>query len=705
LREAPEKSGLRAVVSSGAKGRPARRTYLYQSNMSEQESGAGQTSHGTQPMGNKALIGLCLGALGVVFGDIGTSPLYTMSEIFFGHGGVSNTPEHIIGATSIILWGLILVVTMKYVAFVLRADHDGEGGGFALLALLSGQNTGAVRAIGYALVLAAGLLYGEGVITPAISVLSAVEGLKFVTNTFEPYILPITCGIIIALFWVQKRGTHAVGVWFGPVVLLWFLSLAALGLSGIIRDPRILSAFNPLNALWFLYDCGIHGSLMALGTVVLAVTGCEALFADMGHFGRRAIQIAWLAVPFPALMLIYLGQGAWLYSGSPVEGNNLFFSMVPSWGLIPMVILATAATVIASQSLISGAFSVTRQAIALGLFPRLRIEHTNDEHMGQVYIPAVNWALAVGCLLLVVTFRSSSALAAAYGFAVCGVMAVTSLGMWALARYRWGWSTARATLIFGSFFLVDSILLVATSLKFMDGGWVPLVLGSIVFMVMLTWKWGRAEVAAGLEEQVEPETVAEMLARRKAGDWVQSKRSIVVMSSRPIDSLDDHVPAVLKMFHQRFGITPRHIIFVTVIQEKRPVVSWRERVEFVEFCRDEVLGSVVALRLHYGYMEVPSVRKALATAKDKNKLRLPGSAKRWLVLVGQDHLHYKGKSLLVLLRLKLFGFMLRNSVPAHQYLGLGDDSGVISEVLHVNLWGGSKVTPAETRTAAHPTRA
>jgi KUP system potassium uptake protein len=284
-------------------------------------------------------------------------------------------------------------------------------------------------------------------------------------------------------------------------------------------------------------------------------------------------------------------------------------------------------------------------------------------------------------------------------------MAVTSLGMWALARYRWGWSTARATLIFGSFFLVDSILLVATSLKFMDGGWVPLVLGSIVFMVMLTWKWGRAEVAAGLEEQVEPETVAEMLARRKAGDWVQSKRSIVVMSSRPIDSLDDHVPAVLKMFHQRFGITPRHIIFVTVIQEKRPVVSWRERVEFVEFCRDEVLGSVVALRLHYGYMEVPSVRKALATAKDKNKLRLPGSAKRWLVLVGQDHLHYKGKSLLVLLRLKLFGFMLRNSVPAHQYLGLGDDSGVISEVLHVNLWGGSKVTPAETRTAAHPTGA
>ena len=435
---------------------------------------------------------------------------------------------------------------------------------------------------------------------------------------------------------------------------------------------------------------------------LLAITGCDALYADMGHFGRKAIRISWYLVPFPALILIYLGQGAWMLSGGEINQNNVFFSMVPSWGLIPMVVLATAATVIASQALITGAFSVTRQAIALGLFPRLRIEHTSGEHMGQVYLPAVNWALLAGCITLVFVFRSSSALASAYGFAVCGVMAITSMGMIAVARTRWNWSWYRIIPIFGTFLVGDLVLLTASSLKFVEGGWMPCVIALILFIMMRTWKWGRAEVAAGLGEQVEPETVAEMLARRKAGDWAQSKRSVVVMSSRPIDSLDDHVPAVLKMFHQRFGITPRHIIFVTVIQEKRPVVPRRERVDFVEFCRDEELGSVVALRLHYGYMDVPMVRKALATAKEKNRLRLPGNPKRWLVLVGQDHLHYKGRGWLLPLKLKLFAFMLRNSVPAHQYLGLGDDTGVISEVLHVNLGAGPKPA-SDHQTALHQT--
>ena len=687
-----------------------KRNFLYQSNMSEQESGAGQTSHGTHAMSNKALAGLCLGALGVVFGDIGTSPLYTMSELFFGLHRVALSPQNVMGATSLIIWGLFLVVSLKYVTFVLRADFEGEGGGFALHALLSGDNRKTRRFIQFALVLAAGLLYGEGIITPAISVLSAVEGLKFVTNAAEPYVVYIAVGIIVGLFAVQSKGTGKVGVWFGPVVLLWFLSLAALGVYGISKDPYILHAVNPLNAIRFLMDCGIHGSLVALSTAVLAITGCEALYADLGHFGRRATRLAWLAIPFPALILVYLGQGAWLHggltianSGLDVQNNSLFFSMVPKALLLPMVALATMATVIASQALISGAFSVTRQAIALGLFPRLKIAHTSDEHMGQVYLPAVNWALAVGCILLTITFQTSSSLAAAYGFAVCGVMAVTSMGMWAVSQAIWGWSLARATALFGSFLLLDLVLLTAASLKFSDGGWIPCVLGIIVFAVMTTWKWGRAEVATGIEEQLEPETVREMMMRRRENDWVQSKRSVVVMSSKPIDSLDDHVPAVLKLFHQRFGITPRHIIFVTVVQEKRPVVVRDERVEFVEFCRDEVLGSVVALRLHYGYMETPSVRKALALRKEKNKLRLPGSAKRWLVLVGQDHLHYKGKSPVVALRLKLFGFMLRNSVPAHQYLGLGDDTGVISEVLHVNLRGGSKASTIDSRTSIHPT--
>ena len=671
--------------------------------MSDQGSGAGQTSHGTQPTSTKALIGLCLGALGVVFGDIGTSPLYTMSEIFFGHGGLQRTPLHILGATSLIIWGLMLVVSVKYVSFVLRADHDGEGGVFALHALLSSGNTRWIHAIRAGLVLAAGLLYGDGIITPAISVMSAVEGLKVVTHTFEPFVIPITVVIIGALFSVQSKGTERMGAWFGPIVLAWFLSLAALGIHGISRDFGILAAFNPLHALHFLQDCGLHGALVALGTALLAITGCEALYADMGHFGRRSIRISWYVVPFPALILVYLGQGAWMLSGGPIDQNNVFFSMVPSSLLIPMVCLATAATVIASQALITGAFSVTRQAIALGLFPRLRIEHTSGEHMGQVYLPAVNWALLVGCLTLVFVFQSSSALASAYGFAVCGVMAITSLGMIAVARSRWNWSWFRILPIFGTFLIADLVLLTASSLKFVEGGWMPCVIAFLLFVMMRTWKWGRAEVAAGIGEQVEPETVAEMLARRKANDWAQTKRSIVVMSSKPIDGPDDHVPAVLKMFHQRFGITPRHIIFVTVVQEKRPVVLRRDRVEFVEFCRDEEFGSVVALRLHYGYMEVPSVRKALAAAKEINGLRLPGNPKRWLVLVGQDHLHYKGDSLLMKFKLKLFAFMLRNSVPAHQYLGLGDDTGVISEVLHINLGETSKTPASDNRTAMYQT--
>jgi KUP system potassium uptake protein len=673
--------------------------------MSEQESGAGQTSHGTQAMSKKAFAGLCLGALGVVFGDIGTSPLYTMSEIFFGHGGLERTDLHVIGATSLIVWALMLVVSVKYVSFVLRADHDGEGGVFALHALLSNGSSLWVHGIRAALILAAGLLYGDGIITPAISVLSAVEGIKVVTHTFEPYVIPITAGIIIALFSVQRKGTEKMGAWFGPIVLLWFLSLGALGIHGMSREggSGILAAFNPINALLFLQDCGLHGALVALSMGLLAITGCEALYADMGHFGRESIRLSWYLVAFPALILIYLGQGAWMLSGGPIEQNNVFFSMVPQGLLIPMVVLATAATVIASQALITGAFSVTRQAIALGLFPRLRIEHTSDEHMGQVYLPAVNMALLLGCLTLVFVFQSSSALASAYGFAVCGVMAITSAGMIAIARTRWKWSWFRILPIFGTFLVADLVLLTASSLKFVEGGWMPCVIALIIFIMMKTWKWGRAEVAAGLEEQVEPETVKEMLARRKGSDWVQTKRSVVVMSSRPIDSLDDYVPAVLKMFHQRFGITPRHIIFVTVVQEKRPVVPRKERVEFVEFCRDQALGSVVALRLHYGYMQVPSVRKALVNGKDKNGLRLPGNPMRWLVLVGQDHLHYKGKGWLVTLKLKLFAFMLRNSVPAHQYLGLGDDSGVISEVLHVNLRSGSKAAGTDGQTSVHPT--
>jgi KUP system potassium uptake protein len=646
----------------------------------------GASHHGSHDPSNRALLLLCLGALGVVFGDIGTSPLYTMSEIFFGHAAIPLTPQHVLGATSLIVWGLILIVTIKYVVFVLRADHAGEGGGFALLALLTGYDRRPVPGIRIALVFAAGLLYGEGIITPAISVLSAVEGIKLVTHGLDRIIVPVTAAILIVLFAVQRGGTARVGALFGPVVMLWFIAMGVLGGYGVAHGPAILGAINPWHAIAFLYDCGPVGAFGALGSALLAITGCEALYADMGHVGRRAIRLSWLSVAFPSLVLIYLGQGAWLLSGQPVSSENVFYSMVPSWGLFPMVMLATSATIIASQALITGAFSVTRQAIALGLFPRVAIVHTSGEHMGQVYLPAINFALMAGCLMLVFTFESSTALAAAYGFAVCGVMTITSISMWMLSILRWNWSRFRAAAVFGPFLLIDLLLLSSASLKFPQGGWVPFLVGLATFGIMTTWKWGRRHIAEGLREVSEDgDTVGDLLLARREGKLPQAQRSIVVMTSRLIDDLSDRLPPVLQTFHERFGITPRHIIFLTVVQEPVPKVKRSQRYEVHTFCRDQAAGSVVSVRMHYGYMDSPNIRRALFKAKEQHQIRVPGDPRRWLVLVGQENLIWKQTSAFVRARLALFKFMLRNSVPAHLYFGLGADSGVITETIHIRL--------------------
>ena len=664
-------------------------------------------AHGTagaSRQSTRALLALCLGALGVVFGDIGTSPLYTMSEIFYGQGQVALTPEHVLGATSLVLWSITLAVSVKYIGYVVRADHEGEGGAFALLALLNGGNRGFMRWVGLALILASGLLYGDGIITPAISVLSAVEGMKVAMPSLESSVVPVTVVILLGIFGVQRQGTGKVGAFFGPVVLLWFAVLGVLGLNSVIENPGILQALNPWYAVKLLASGNFMATLYAMGAALLSVTGCEALYADLGHFGRRAIRLSWMTVAYPGLAFSYLGQGAWLYAGKPVVEHQVFYSTVPESLLIPTVLLATGATIIASQALISGAFSVTKQAIALGLFPRLAIVHTSGSNMGQIYVPALNAALCVGCVLLVVTYKSSTALAAAYGFAVCGVMAITSVGVGLVAIKKWGWKPWRAALLFGAFLAFDVFLWVASSLKFFEGGWVPFLIGISLFGVMTTWRWGRAHISQGLANVTEESpTIAELVDIKKAGHNLQAPRSVVVMTSKPIVDPEDRVPAVLHTFRERFGITPRHVIFFTVVQERLPKVRREQRWEATTFLRDPTAGSIVSLRVHYGYMETPNIRRSLIRAKEHHQVRVPGDPRRWLVLVGQEHIISGHQPLYRRARMAMFRAMMRNSVPAHLYFGLGSDTGVIAETIYIRMAETVASLKEAARSVAAPT--
>ncbi|HSL71609.1 MAG TPA: KUP/HAK/KT family potassium transporter, partial [Longimicrobiales bacterium] len=440
------------------------------------------------------LLILTLGALGVVYGDIGTSPLYAIRESFNPAHGLLATPHNVLGVLSLVFWALVLVIVVKYLGFMMRADNRGEGGILALLALFASES-GTTARVGRRAVLlllalfGASLLYGEGVITPAISVLSAVEGLEVVTPRFAPVVVPITIIILTGLFMVQRHGTARVGAIFGPITLLWFLSMAVLGIRGIVRHPQVLAAVSPWYAVEFFQRNGLTGYLV-LGAVVLAITGAEALYADMGHFGVKPIRWGWFAVAFPALILNYFGQGALLLTATePIE--NPFFALVPRSLLYPMVGIAMAATVIASQALISGAFSLTQQAVQLGYLPRVRIVHTSAAKVGQIYVPDVNKALAVACIALVLNFRSASALAAAYGLAVVGTMAIGTILFSAVARTRWHWSWTKVTAFAAVFLTIELALLGANAVKLTSGAWLPLVLGTATFILMSTWKRGR----------------------------------------------------------------------------------------------------------------------------------------------------------------------------------------------------------------------
>jgi KUP system potassium uptake protein len=546
---------------------------------------------------------LTLGSIGVVYGDIGTSPLYALREAVVAAVGGDGMPsrEAVLGVLSLILWALIVVVTLKYVVILLRADNKGEGGTLALMALAQhaiGRSVGALVLLG---VVSGALFYGDAVITPALSVLSAIEGLKIVTPAFDPYVVPITVVILVALFAVQSRGTASVAAFFGPIMLIWFAVIAIGGVWQIAADPGVLAAINPVHGLRFLAGHGIIG-LVTLGAVFLAVTGAEALYADLGHFGRLPIQSAWIAVVLPSLALNYLGQGA-LVLANPKAIENPFFLMYPDWALLPMVVLATVATVIASQAVITGAYSLTQQAIQLGLLPRFEIRHTSATQAGQIYMPRVNTMLLLGVLLLVALFRSSSALASAYGIAVTGTMVVTGMMAIVVVNRDWRWPLWAAALLIAPFLLIDMTFLGANLLKVLEGGWMPLALGALVMTLMYTWRRGSRLLYDKTRKTEVPLDPLVASLERKPPHRVPG--TAVFLTSDPTCA-----PTAMMHSLKHYKVLHEHNVILTIESAPVPRIDPSERVHI------EPLGqSFARVRLRFGFMESPNVPRALAIAR------------------------------------------------------------------------------------------
>ncbi len=639
-------------------------------------------------MSNKKtpLLVLAFGALGVVYGDIGTSPLYAINEIFFGRGG-KYSPSNVVGLISVVLWALILIVAIKYVIFVLRADNDGEGGVFALVALLRRHKVKTAAVLALVLTFGAGLLFGDGIITPAISVLSAVEGLKIATPALASFVIPITIAILTGLFLVQRKGTAVIGKVFGPIILLWFITIAALGIRQLIIEPSILRSFNPLEAIQFIIRTKPYELLIILGSVMLVVTGGEALYADMGHFGRSPIRLSWFTVVMPCLMLSYLGQGAYLLSHKPVADSNIFFSMVPHTLLYPMVILAAFATVIASQALISGAFSLASQGIALGLLPRLKIHHTHQEHEGQIYLPFINWSLYIGCVALVVSFKTSSNLAAAYGLAVSAVMLITAVSVLQVARLEWGWKKFPAFLLFGSFALIDLCFLAANSLKVFVGGYVPLTIGLLLFIVMGTWQWGKGHVRRTFLGHSSM-TMRSLLKIKEAQPAGVSSNLLVLTVHNPVD-LDSPVPPLVELFFKKFKHMPQHLIILTVVQTKRPYERGPKRLEITSFENNhQKETSLLSIKARFGFLEEPNVERVIAQIATRHDLTPDDTMDDWIVYVGRERIiipKTHGIHVFRRIRARLYAFMMRNSSPSYEYYGLGKDGRVSVELVPVRI--------------------
>jgi len=550
--------------------------------------------------GFKALL---IGSIGVVYGDIGTSPLYALRQAVVAASGPSAvvTPQAVFGVVSLILWALIIVVTLKYVLILLRADNHGEGGTLALMALAQravSHGAGAIVLLG---IISGALFYGDAVITPALSVLSAIEGITLVTAAFEPYVVPLTVLILLALFAAQSRCTARVATFFGPVMCIWFAVIAIAAISPIMQHPKILLALNPLYAVSFMLHHGVIG-FVTLGAVFLAVTGAEALYADLGHFGKRPIQTAWLFIVLPSLALNYLGQGA-LVIADPKAIENPFFLMFPDWALIPMVALATVATVIASQAVITGAYSLTRQAIQLGLLPRFEIRHTSEAHSGQIYIPRINLLLLIAVMLLVLMFRSSSALASAYGIAVTGTMVVTAMMGFVVIWRVWRWSPFAAAALIAPFLFLDLTFLAANLLKVFEGGWVPLALGAAVMLLMYTWRRGSKLLFEKSRKLEFP--LADLVAMLEKRPPQRVSGTAVFLTSDPVSA-----PTALMHSLKHYKVLHEKNVILTIETAPTPRIDPAERVRL-----EEISKTFSKVTLRFGFMESPNVPKALAIAR------------------------------------------------------------------------------------------
>ena len=631
------------------------------------------------PAGRRLAL-LALGALGVVYGDIGTSPLYALKECFTGSHGVPVTKDNVLGVLSLIFWSLNFVVTLKYLTVVMRADNRGEGGILALLALVrphgEGRPAGAYRWLIATGLFGAALLYGDGIITPAISVLGAVEGLSVATPALDNWVVPIAVVIISAVFAVQRHGTAGIGNIFGPLTAVWFVSIAVLGITGIVRHPSVLAALSPWYAASFLWREGFTG-LMVLAAVVLVVTGGEALYADMGHYGKRPIRVAWYTVVLPALMLNYFGQGAILLE-SPAAARNPFYSLVPAWALYPMVAIATGAAIVASQALISGAFSLTRQAVQLGYCPRVNIVHTSSRTIGQIYIPQVNNALWVACVGLVLAFQSSSNLAATYGVAVTGTMTTTTILLLVVARKLWNWSVLNVALLGGLFLVVDLAFFVTNLFKIPDGGWFPILVALIVYLLMSTWKKGRARLSEIVLENTLPiDLFLADISKRKP---VRVPGIAVFLTS-----VRGGAPPVLLHHLKHNKVLHERVILLSVVSQEIPQVANTERINYREL--GEGFCEVVA---NYGFMEtpdIPEMLQSLRLAKDNGR-EVQIDVKSTSFYLGRETLipvdGQKKKGTVVRApstdgaptrvmgnwRKKLFIFMTRNAQSATAFFGL-----------------------------------
>ena len=613
------------------------------------------------PTGKRLAI-LSLGALGIVYGDIGTSPLYALRECFSPEYGLLPTPENVYGILSLIVWALLMVVTVKYIVFILQADNRGEGGILAMLALLLQKEAGPksrrflVIALG---LMGAALLYGDGMITPAVSVLSAMEGLTVVSDKFEPVIVPFSIMILAGLFLGQRFGTAKVGALFGPITFVWFATLAALGLHELVKAPEILLAINPLYAVRFFAHNGTAGFLV-MGAVVLVVTGAEALYADMGHFGRKPIRLAWFAMVLPSLLLNYFGQGALiLRDASAVE--NPFFYLAPRVMLYPLIALATIATIIASQAMISGAFSITQQCIQLGYSPRMTITHTSAKEFGQIYIPEINWALLVGTMVMVLGFRSSTALAAAYGIAVTGTFVLGTILYFIIALRRWQWTPWKAWAFFTVFLFIDSALLGASALKFVHGGWVPIVVAIAIFTLMTTWKRGRAILTERMKEISFP--MEHFISDIGENPRTRVPGTAVFMTSEPLG-----VPVVLLHHLKHNKVLHETVILLSIQTADVPETSRDERV-FIEALGHGIFR-VVAV---YGFMESPDVKEILQRCRDNGIAARPLDTSYYLgreQLIARRGPWKKGGMSMNIARKKIYALMARNARSATEYFQL-----------------------------------